>query len=58
MVSRESACAILNPKLVKSYAIDAYLEAGTKERKYEVSQDKAMIFLKKQSTAKRNTTRP
>ena len=47
MISRESACAHLNPKLVKSYAMDAYLEAGGKERKYEVSRDKAMAFLKK-----------
>lgn len=47
MVSLESACAVLIPKLVKSYAIDAYLEAKVKERTYEVSQDNALSFLRR-----------
>lgn len=47
MVSRESACALLNPKLVKSYAIDAYLEGSDKSRTYEVTREKATRFLKK-----------
>jgi hypothetical protein len=52
MVSRESACATLNPKLVKSYAIDAHLEMRSKEKGYEISPDKALRFLKKASGCK------
>ena len=52
MVSLESACAILNPKLVKSYAIDAHLEMRGKEKDYEISPDKALRFLKKASGCK------
>lgn len=52
MVSRESVCAILNPKLIKSYAIDAHLEMRGKEKDYEISPDKALRFLKKASGCK------
>jgi len=52
MVSLESACAILNPKLVKNYAIDAHLKGRGKEKDYEISPDKALRFLKKASGCK------
>ena len=52
MVSLETTCAILNPKLIKSYAIDAHFEGRGKAKDYEVSHDKALRFLKKTSGCK------
>jgi hypothetical protein len=55
IVSRESACATLGPKLVKSYAIDAHLEQkGAKETKETKapSLDKAKAFIASALTCK------
>jgi hypothetical protein len=46
VVSLESACAALHPKLVKSYAMDAYLEVKKAPKEYQISPDKAHSFLK------------
>lgn len=46
MISREEAFSVLAPKLVKSYAIDAYLEGGSTGKAFPVSRDSAREFLK------------
>jgi hypothetical protein len=45
IVSQESACATLSPKLVKSYAIDAHLENRKSKEDGAISPDKARAFL-------------
>jgi hypothetical protein len=45
IVSRESACATLGPKLVKSYAIDAHLEQKGEKGTKAPSLDQAKVFI-------------
>ena len=54
MVSLESACAILNQKLVKSYAIDAHLEVKGKERPIRSPLTKPPDFSKRHLGKKKN----